>query len=256
MSDVRYIYDGTEDGLFCCLYQALHRRDVPAEILPQEQAGLSLFTEEYILPDADCAARMRGWLGQRLSPYALSLVQEGMLCRYDGKERLILDFVRLALHYGPRVTGLAGNATVDTLQKAVLALHREAHQYLGFVRFSDYDGVLCAVIEPKNSVLSLIGPHFCDRYPRENFMIYDQTHRQALLHTPQQTQIVPLQDWQPNAAGAQEERYRSLWRLFYRTVAIAERENPRCRMSHMQKRYWSQLTEMQPDAADTPSLPA
>ena len=29
------------------------------------------------------------------------------------------------------------------------------------------------------------------------------------------------------------------------TVAIPERENPRCRLSHMPKRYWNHLTERQ-----------
>ncbi len=44
-----------------------------------------------------------------------------------------------------------------------------------------------------------------------------------------------------------EAAFRALWRRFYDTIAIKERENPRCRMSHMPKRYWGVMTEFQKD---------
>ena len=49
---------------------------------------------------------------------------------------------------------------------------------------------------------------------------------------------------QPDA-DADELRFRSLWKLFYDTVSIDERTNSKCRMTHMQKRYWKHMTEMQ-----------
>ena len=245
MSDVRYLYNDTADGMFCCLYECLAARRIPAEILPQPQADLSFYEEIYVPTDPARAEKMRTAIRQRISPYALRLAEEGFLCACEGNERLILDFVRLGLHFGARVTGLAGNPVVDRLQKAVQALHREAHQYLGFVRFSEYDRALCAEIEPKNQVLGLIAPHFCARYPQETLMIFDRTHRQLLVCARGQARILPVErfDWQP--ADAEETRYRALWKLFYDTVAIPERENPRCRLSHMPKRYWNHLTEQQ-----------
>ena len=38
----------------------------------------------------------------------------------------------------------------------------------------------------------------------------------------------------------------------YQTIAIPARHNPKCRMSHMPKRYWDNLPEMQPDPMSTP----
>ena len=37
-------------------------------------------------------------------------------------------------------------------------------------------------IEPENQVLSLLGDHFSDRFPRTDFMICDRSHRQCLVH--------------------------------------------------------------------------
>ena len=61
-------------------------------------------------------------------------------------------------------------------------------------------------------------------------------------------------------------RYRLLWKRFYDTIAIRERENPRCRMTHMPKRYWNTMTEFQgedsfkarerPAAVSGPGAPA
>ena len=46
-------------------------------------------------------------------------------------------------------------------------------------------------------------------------------------------------------AGAEELQYRRMWQTFYDTIAIQGRENPRCRMTHMPKRYWDNMTEFQ-----------
>ena len=54
-----------------------------------------------------------------------------------------------------------------------------------------------------------------------------------------------------------EARYRLLWKRFYDTIAIRERENPRCRMTNMPKRYWGTMTEFQDASYFTPqSSPA
>ena len=53
-----------------------------------------------------------------------------------------------------------------------------------------------------------------------------------------------------------EAAYRLLWKRFYDTVAIRERENPKLRMTHMPKRYWSTMTEFQDDPYFTPQSSA
>ena len=41
---------------------------------------------------------------------------------------------------------------------------------------------LAGEIRPKNRVLPLLRPHFCDRMYNETFLLYDRTHREALVH--------------------------------------------------------------------------
>ena len=70
-----------------------------------------------------------------------------------------------------------------------------AEHYRGFVRFSEFNGVLGSEIEPNNRVLSMLRHHFCSRYHNETFFIYDRTHCEALFYAAGTSRIVPLQDY-------------------------------------------------------------
>ena len=109
----------------------------------------------------------------------------------------------------------------------------------------------------KNRVLPLLRSHFCARYLNESFFLYDRTHKEALFYTGGRTVIRPLEEFQMAPPDETEAKYRLLWKRFYDTIAIRERDNPRCRMTHMPKRYWSTMTEFQgPDFFTPQSSPA
>jgi probable DNA metabolism protein len=116
----------------------------------------------------------------------------------------------------------------------------------GFVRFSDFGGGLVATIEPKNNVLPILKYHFLDRYPDGSFIIHDKTHSLVLVAQSGKSRIISVDGFTPPSAEADEIIYRALWKRFYDTIAVEGRENPKCRMNHMPKRYWEHLTEMQP----------
>ena len=121
-------------------------------------------------------------------------------------------------------------------------------------------------IEPRNRVLPVLSGHFSARFHNERFFLYDRTHKEALFHVPGRSVIRPLADFQMAPPDENEARYRLLWKRFYDTIAIKERENPRLRMSNMPKRYWNTMTEFQdedyfkprssPAAVSGPGAPA
>ena len=146
---------------------------------------------------------------------------------------------------GPAVVRDLTDPRVAPLVTALTHLKGEAHQLQGFLRFSEQGGVLTAEIEPKNRVLPLLRPHFCARYSGERFVIYDRTHREALFYQPGRWAIVPLEAFCAGVPGETELDYRRLWRRFYDTISIEGRYHPKCRMTHMPKRYWNTMTEFQ-----------
>lgn len=86
--------------------------------------------------------------------------------------------------------------------------------------------------------------------------IYDRTHREALFYADGHSAIIPLEEFVMAPPDEAEKRYRRLWRCFYDTIAIRERENPKLRMSHMPKRFWPLLTELQSDPDAIPPSPS
>ena len=120
----------------------------------------------------------------------------------------------------------------------------EAHRLKGFIRFADVGSGLIATITPKNDILPFIAEHFILRYRKENFLIYDKTHKTVLVYGDGKSEILRVEHIEFPEVSEQEERYQLLWKQFYDTVAIEGRDNPRCRMTHMPKRYWENMLEV------------
>ena len=243
MKDIVYEYDGSFDGFLCCVYESYTQKENPTGFFVGE-ADCTLFDTRYIPTVAAHAKRVyRSFF--KTSQVFGPLLQRAWLTILPEKELQLFALIRLFYRLGPVALQDLSHETVSAVRRAVRHLEEEAQQLRGFVRFSEFGGVLGAEIEPKNRVLPLLRGHFCGRYREESFFIYDQTHREALFYAAHQSRIVPLEQFQMNAPGEEEAAYRVLWKRFYDTISIRERENPRGRMSKMPKRYWGTMTEFQ-----------
>lgn len=240
-----YTYDGSFEGLLCCVFESYERKEIPFDIYALNGEQGWLFESRWIETDPVKAERVYSSIPKKISPEAQELVRLSFYTCSPRKEMLLLQFLRLGFSHGRRVMDMLADDTVHALHKAVGHLTREAHKFKGFVRFSVYGKVMAAVIEPDNQVLPVIMEHFCDRYRNEAFMIYDKTHRMALVHRPGDSGIIHADELTLPETDADEEQYRLLWKKFYDTIAIEGRKNLRFRMSHMPKKYWSRLPEME-----------
>lgn len=241
-----YRYDGSFAGFLCCIGEAVRLNRIPAAIL-SEEAPLSLFPEQWIETEENRARRVYTALRKRISPQIQEQTALGFLTCCPEKELLLLQFIRMALQDGNTVLRRLTDPTIHTLLKAIQHLQHEAHLLTGFLRFSDSGGVLTSTIDPKNYVLPLLETHFSNRYSAERFLIWDRTHKTALIHFPGMQQILPMDSFTPPPPDRSESEYRLLWKRFYETVAIEGRRNPCCQRTHMPKRYWGNMTEHQPD---------
>lgn len=248
-----YRYDGTFPGFLCAVRDIYQYHEPPERFLLSDDLTPTLFEERWIATKPGLAARVYDRLHLRLGRKGLLMVEEGFLTCVPDREVLLFQFIDFGLTVGKGVERRLDSHVVLELGKAVRHLQRECELLTGFVRFSDYDGLLVGEISPKNWVLPILKVHFCDRLAGEAFLLFDRTHGEALLHRPGEAVIVPAQDFQAPAPGQEERAYRALWRRFYDTIAIQGRYNPKLRQNHMPKRYWKHLTEFQED--DKPPAP-
>jgi len=252
--DIVYLYDGSFPGLLCCVHESVYQRELPFDIFPENAAQPSLMPQKYITSDEEKARRVLKSIPEKISQDALEPVHNTFFTCLKQKELCILRFLLLGYKEGKQTVNMLGNPTVAALLDAQKHLFGEAHLLSGFIRFEelpsrDYGSALVATITPKNFVLPFIKGHFVARYNGENFMIYDKTHKAALLYTNRKAEIITVENLTLPEPSEKEKNYQELWKQFYRTIAIEARNNPRCRMTHMPKRYWENMTEMREELA-------
>ena len=250
-----YRYDGTFAGFLCCVRDIYQYKEPPSLFLTHEDCRPSLYDERVVETDEALAQRVYRRLVRRLGKGGMDFVTQGFLTTIDHKERRLCAIIDLGLNMGPGVERRLDNEQVLQVGRAVRHLQREVDHFFGFVRFADCGGVLAGAITPKNQVLPLLRIHFCDRLAGEPFLLYDKTHSQLLIHQPGRSNggrgrwaIIEAQDFTIPAPGQEERQYQDLWRKFYDTLAIQGRYNPKCRQSHMPKRFWGDMTEFQEPA--------
>ena len=242
-STLIYTYDGSFDGLLCCIFESYDKQEIPMDIILPGTSHSLLFETKKIITDSQKSSRVLLSIPKKMGSLALDFIRHAFLTCFPQKELYILLFLRLGYRHGPSVMNMLTNDIVNTLTKVVTHLNKESHLFKGFVRFSILNNALVAEIAPKNYVLPLLTQHFCQRYPEEQFLIYDKTHHMALVYQPYQSAIIPLDDLELPEADENEQAFRKLWKIFYDSIEIKGRHNPKCRMSQMPKRYWKYMTE-------------
>lgn len=243
--EIIYQYDGSFEGLLCCVFESYTKKERPTAILRDGDDEPSLFEIRAVTTDRAHAQRIYRSLYKR-SPEVGSFLRRAFLTCLPDKEMAIYRFIVKFYREGAPLLSRLSDDTYLPLLKAVRQLSGEVEQFRGFTRFSDFDGVLGAEIEPKNRVLPLLRGHFCQRYANEQFFIYDRTHRELLLYAGGRSRIMRMEHFQPALPGEDELYFRSLWKQFFQSVAIRERENPRCQNTFMPKRYRGTMTEFLP----------
>lgn len=239
-NDIIYVYDGSFDGLLCCLFAVFELKEMPSEVV--KDYGGFLPTRNIESSD-EKVARVRRGIITKIGYDALKLGEHAYLSEREGIEKSIIEYWKLGFEVGKSIYGRLADECVAAVCSAAKYTMSERHRMLQFLRFSDANGVLTSVISPKANVLPLIAGHFAGRFPRENFLIYDSVRRVALVHSGGKCAFVPLEEYTQPAADEEEQKYRELFKMFYDTIEIKERHNERCRMNFMPKRFWKNMTE-------------
>lgn len=239
-----FAYDGSYDGFLSAVFDAFYMKTLPADIVVFDDLEPSLLKIHYVATDFEHAERVRAGMRKRLGEKSFWMAEKAFLFDGDGKENAIMRFIWKAFKSDLSTNKNLGDEDVNRVFKMSIAVGNEAERFRQFTRFSDSNGALIAVIHPKHFVLPLIKPYFCGRIKNEHFMIFDAEHGAAIIHSPQKTAIVPVESLElPESTD--DGFYSELWKSYYRHIAIASRYNPKCRMTHMPKRFWQYLPEVQ-----------
>ncbi len=129
------------------------------------------------------------------------------------------------------------------------AASRENHHLYGFLRFEEVqNGILFAKIGPKNHLLTFLMPHFADRFPMENFVIYDDKRKLFGVHPAgREWYLVKGEEDTPDTSAMEmsekEQMVQDLFCCFCHTIAIRERDNKKLQQNMLPLRFREYMTE-------------
>ncbi len=242
-----YCYDGTLAGLL-----TLYARLVPERVVVERISAFpldqqSLFSSEtWIATDQAVAETFWQRLTQRLSENSLKLLRRCLLADHPQQELLIYQYLLLEAEQGRRIDGMLAHPAVAPVWKLSQQVAREAHRYLGFVRFQQLqDGQYYAAIKPDHRILLLIGAHFARRFSDQQWVIHDQRHGEGILYTAEKQEwlLLPMEVTAQPDATPEEVQFQELWRSYFTALAIPERRNLKLQQGKVPLKVRGCLTE-------------
>lgn len=267
-----YVCEDSLTGIFSGIYEVWKRK------MTAEEAGLEVgdsFERRLFCEYIFCKAEERKALAvirmiqKNLGVDVYEKISYALLSADRRKAEMVFRAMLEAkrLSRKDRLMEHLGNEAVRTVFGMYRQVANEAHHYKGFVRFRELKNkTLFAKIEPKHAVLPCIAEHFADRFPQENWVIYDKTHEVFLIHEKGKRYYF-LQQYmcmkgdsgsdQNIAGGFSEEEmdYEALWKGFVQSISVAERENRALQNQNLPLRFRTNLVEFsKEERSDSPNF--
>lgn len=251
-----YRFDGSFDGLLTAVFDSFASKESPDMLLaPCGEQPLFCDLVHEVVTDIGKGSRVWRKLGKVISSGARTALATSFLTDNP-------DFPLVALRYISRAVVSARSIETDFSDPSVLAVLKEArrvrgeaHRLLQFVRFQKaVDGTYFSMVEPIFDVLPFAVRHFADRFSDQAFIIYDRSRDYGYHYDGRELSRITLSSdsyhmstgrLSDSMMDPHEKLYQELWRTYVRSIAIAERTNPRKQRQDMPVRFWKYLTEMQ-----------
>lgn len=235
-----------------------------------------LFAEYIHVPeDRTAAQNVYAAVVDKLGAGAAELVENASISYYADRAEAVYRFLVDGFRKGPAITDCHGIPSVSRIFDISRNISNETNHWIEFVRFTsriiagtedaevpdagnmlpegqrNVNELLSAVIAPKNRIMARIMPHFADRFPMEQFIIYDGIHDTAGIHFPQREWVLlqhadadnpGLSDFLREQNGYDKEM-QELWKIFFNATDIPERKNLRTQNSFLPKWFRMNMTE-------------
>lgn len=216
---------------------------------PLEQ--MNLF-DEYVHVDSDGekAAKVAESIKRKISPlFYHEMATTAMAYESDALDN-IYHMLILGFAYGPSVLDMLKFKDVMRNREIRKRIGNEACRFKEAIRFHQIGTAYIAHIEPKSRIAEYLGPAFCDRMPSENFIIVDDIHMDAVIHEANKDfyikKLTADELDQLIKTENMNDQYTDLWKIFFETIAIKERENLKCQMNHSPLWARKHIVEFQP----------
>lgn len=254
MQEEKYlICEDSIEGVFSGIYDAYALREGHEHLHLQvgEEENLRLFAYYlYIQPDLVKTRKVAETIQRRLGTETYMSICRALATEDAGKGEAVYKVVvdGITRGSGRRVLENAANPHAHLVFCLARKASNEITHLLEFVRFQELEqGILYAVIGPGCNIVSFLMPHFADRLPLENFIIYDEKRQLYGVH-PERKEwyLVSGQEEildERIRLSDKEEAYQKLFTMFCHTIAIKERKNLKLQQQMLPLRFQEYMIE-------------
>lgn len=254
-----YVCTDSVTGIFSAVYDAWKAQKAEGEC----EIALCGFMEQQLFCNyaeveetEKKAAAVEHMIRKHMGTLAWHDIYQAALSADAGKGDAVLGTCLAArkLKDSKRIMEHLGHPKVRKVFELSRRVGNESHFLVEFIRFRELEsGVMYAPITPKSHVLTCIAPHFTDRFPLENWMIHDKTHRAFAVHEARKKWVLVQEAYDETQKAGYNEyfqrlsekeiEYEELFKSFCKTIAIKERENPVCQRGHLPLWYRPNMVE-------------
>lgn len=238
-----YLYDGTIDGIFSCIFRSFTKKETPS-FITSDSAQMSL-TDDIIEVKTDYKANER--IIAAIYKYGgLNALNDVKFAFRSGDKRaptIIFNYIKKTFEARKCISGKFSDDDVLAFYDLIKRISLEVHRFKGFLRFSEsVEGILYSRFEPDNNIADLLLPHFKARFSDLPFAIHDAKHSVVAMCNGKETKVVNAQV-SFVTLGANESAFGALWREYYKDVNVASRKNERLMRAYMPVRYFKNMPE-------------
>lgn len=248
-----YQCEDSLEGIFTAIYNIYeNRHNLPDTCICLEEE-YRLFAEYItVKTDAEKALKVMRTAKERFGEADFYDICLALVSPDSQKAQSVYKTIAYGLEAKPAKGHLFDHLTDDHVLrtfKLALSASRELSHLQGFVRFRELEnGILYAVISPKNNIITGLMEHFSDRLPSENFAIFDEKRKIYGIHPYRQQWFLATGEelearFRNVEVSAAEEKYAELFRHFCKTIAIGERKNLKLQRNMLPLRFREFMTE-------------
>ncbi len=237
------LYDGSFLGLLSVIHYSISNKYFFHHIQVEKDYQDNLFRDLiYIQTDEINSKKVLNIL--KKNNYIFYLVYTAYLSGNVQKELIILKYIIKYLKYGNKIYFMKTDDSVIEIEKLGKLVKKESHRLKGFLRFKELENqVLFSEILPENNVIEILANHFKERLKKESWIIIDNQRNLAAIYDKGSYELINFIGSYDVDFSSEEEKFQTLWKNYFKTIAIKERSNKRCQMNFMPKKYWKYLVE-------------
>lgn len=242
-----FLHDLSFEGLLSAIYDAYYSPNKPERIYCRNFYRENLLDEVVdIKTDEVKFEKVFNAIKNKISKDSLNKIYLVFLSEYEESSNLIYDYIRMGFKLGKEVELHKNNDIVLNIDKISKKVAYEKHRFTGFVRFKEVNNVLYSSIEPNFNILPIIANHFKNRLANEYFIIHDIKRNLAIVYDKNDYYLTSLSKSQKDKLlnAKDSGQYEALWKQYFKSTNIKERENLRLQSRMMPKRYRHNMVEV------------